>query len=40
MAPCATTQYRHWLAAEVTTMIISRSPLLNEPVSLSSSASW
>jgi len=40
IAPCATTQYRHWFTAEVTTMIISRSPLLSVPVSLTSSASW
>src|SRR5574343_1028207 len=39
MAPCATTQYRQRLAAEVATMIISFSPLLR-PEGRSSSASW
>jgi hypothetical protein len=38
MAPCATTQYWHWLALEVATTIISRSALDRLP-GLSISAS-
>jgi hypothetical protein len=39
IAPCATTQYWHWLALLVATTIISRSALVRLP-GLSISASW
>jgi hypothetical protein len=39
MAPCAITQYWHWLAPLVATTIISRSALLRPP-GFSISASW
>ena len=39
IAPCATTQYWHWLREETATTIISRSALVS-PSDLSISVSW